>query len=112
MNPKYYNDRIENSRLGSLGRELLDAETKLCSQEYEIETLRIKAAKYKAFFFHYSELGEKLQKQEEENRDALIGEFDGFCYASWRARAVFRTLEDMYAEGMLSESEYRQCDLI
>lgn len=112
MNLKYYNNRIENSRLGSLGHALLDAETTLCSQEYEIEILRIKAAKYKAFFFRDSELGEKLGKQEEENRNALIGEFDGFSWASWRASAIFRTLEDMLAEGILSESEYRRCESI
>lgn len=29
---------------------------------------------YKAYFFHNSELAEKLEKQEEENKDALTGE--------------------------------------
>ena len=43
---------------------------------------------YKAYFFHKSELAEILEKQIEENYDYWIGEFDGFCYASWRARAV------------------------
>lgn len=41
--------------------------------------LRIKAAKYKLFFFYKSDLTKKLEKQEEENADALIGAFDGFC---------------------------------
>lgn len=65
---------------------------------------------YKAYFFYNSILAEKLQKQSEENRDALIGEFDGFCYASWRANAVYRTLEDMLYEGIITETEYRECE--
>lgn len=64
---------------------------------------------YKAYFFRNFSLAEKLQKQSEENRDALIGEFDGFSYASWRANAVYRTLEDMCDEGLLTEKEYREC---
>lgn len=76
---------------------------------YEVENLRIKAAMYKAYFFRNFSLAEKLQKQSEENRDALIGEFDGFSYASWRANAVYRTLEDMCDEGLLTEKEYREC---
>ena len=71
--------------------------------------LRIKAAKYKAFFFRESDLAIKLQKQEEENMNALRGEFDGFCWSSERAFSVFRTLEDIYDEGLITESEYREC---
>ena len=66
---------------------------------------------YKAYFFRNTILAEKLQKQSEENRDALIGEFDGFSYASWRANAVYRTLEDMFDEGLLTENEYRECKI-
>ena len=109
MNDKYFKNRIETSPLGSTGLKLLDAQRELISQEYEIEILRIKAAKYKAFFFRESDLAMKLQKQEEENTDALVGEFDGFCWSSRRAFAVFRTLEDMYDEGLITESEYREC---
>lgn len=112
MNDKYFKNRIENSLLGSAGLGLLDAQKKLISQEYEIEMLRIKAAKYKAFFFRESDLAIKLQEQEEENTDALIGEFDGYCCASWRANAIFRTLEDMCNEGLLTESEYKECKSI
>ena len=70
------------------GLQLLEAQEKLVSQEYEIENLRVKAAMYKAYFFRNFMLAEKLEKQSEENRDALIGEFDGFSYASWRANAA------------------------
>ena len=112
MNDKYFKNKIENSPLGSAGLELLNAQEKLISQEYEIEMLRIKAAKYKLFFFYKSDLAKKLEKQEEENADALVGEFDGFCWSSKRAFAVFRTREDMYNEGLITESEYRECKSI
>lgn len=109
MNDAYFRNRIERSPLGNMGLQLLEAQEKLVSQEYEVESLRIKAAMYKAYFFRNSILAEKLEKQSEENRDALIGEFDGFSYASWRANAVYRTLEDMCNEGLLTEKEYREC---
>lgn len=109
MNDTYFGNRIERSPLGNMGLQLLEAQEKLVSQEYEVENLRIKAAMYKAYFFRNSILAEKLEKQSEENRDALIGEFDGFSYASWRANAVYRTLEDMCCEGLLTEKEYREC---
>lgn len=111
MNYTYFGNRIERSSLGNLGLQLLESQEKLVSQEYEIENLRIKAAMYKAYFFRNFSLAEKLQKQSEENRDALIGEFDGFSYASWRANAVYRTVEDMFDEGLLTENEYRECKL-
>lgn len=109
MNYTYFGDRIERSSLGNLGLQLLESQEKLVSQEYEIENFRIKAAMYKAYFFRNSSLAEKLRKQSEENRDALIGEFDGLSYASWRANAVYRTLEDMCDEGLLTEREYKEC---
>ena len=112
MNDKYFGERVRESQLGSLGLELTNSQCRLISQEYEIELLRIIAAQYKAFFFHDWDLGKKLQKQREENEDALVGEFDGYCYASWRANAIFRTLEDMYNEGLLTEDEYRECKII
>lgn len=109
MNYTYFGNRIEKSPLGNMGLQLLEAQEKLVSQEYEVENLRIKAAMYKAYFFCNFILAEKLEKQSEENRDALIGEFDGFSYASWRANAVYRTLENMFDEGLLTEKEYREC---
>lgn len=111
MNYTYFGNRIERSSLGNLGLQLLESQEKLVSQEYEVENLRIKAAMYKAYFFRNSTLAEKLQKQSEENRNALIGEFDGFSYASWRANAVYRTVEDMFDEGLLTENEYRECKI-
>ena len=104
-----YGNIYRPSKTMELGAELLELNCAVQSQELQIEDLKLKAAMYKAFFFHKFELGEKLQKQIEENRDACIGEFDGFCYASWRARAVYRTLENMVTHGLITESEYRFC---
>lgn len=112
MNDKYFKNKIERSPLGSIGLNFLEAQQKLVSHEYEIEMLRIKAVKYKVNFFQKYELAEKLQKQEEENKNALIGEFDGFSYASWRANAVFRTLEDMFTEGLITKEELRECEIL
>ena len=42
----------------------------------------------------------------------MIGEFDGFGYASWRARAVYRTLEDMFECGLITESDYNFCQFL
>ena len=66
MNDTYFGNRIERSPLGNMGLQLLEAQEKLVSQEYEVENLRIKAAMYKAYFFRDSILAEKLEKQSEE----------------------------------------------
>lgn len=95
-----------------LGMELVSLNKTVVQQDMYIEELRVKAAMYKAAFFHEYDLYEKLVKQRDENRDARIGEFDGFCYCSRRANAVFRSLEDMYAEGLLTEKEYNECTLL
>lgn len=65
MNDKYFKNRIENSPLGSAGLELLNAQEKLISQEYEIELLRIIAAQYKAFSFIIG-IGERNYKNNEK----------------------------------------------
>ena len=44
MKYTYFENRIERSSLGNMGLQLLEAQEKLVSQEYEIENLRIKAA--------------------------------------------------------------------
>ena len=95
-----------------LGEELVYLNKTVEQQEMYIDELRIKAAMYKAAFFHEHDLYDKLVRQRDENRDARIGGFDGFCYCSRRAHAVFRSLEDMYKDGLLTESEYNQCELL
>ena len=110
VNDKYFRNRIERSSLSSLGLDLLETQENLVSLKYQVETLRIKASIYKAYFFRNSALAEKLEKQNSENTYALVGEFDGFCHSSVRSRAVFRTLEDMFCEGLITESEYMECN--
>lgn len=104
-----YGNIYRPSKTMELGAELLELNCTVQSQEIQIEDLRLKAAMYKAYFFHKWELGEILQKQIEENRDACVGEFDGLSYASWRARAIYRTLEDMVQQGMITREDYNSC---
>ena len=94
-----------------LGMELANLNKTVARQEIIIDELELKGAMYKAYFFGKSELVEKLRNQITENYNNRIGEFDGFCYASWRAKAVYRTLEDMYKEGIITEGEYLFCEL-
>lgn len=91
------------------GEGLVKLSNIIDSQELLIAEFRLKAAMYKAYFFHKIDLAEKLEKQIEENLNASIGEFDGFCFASWRGMAVHRTLEDMVRQGIITESEYEFC---
>lgn len=95
-----------------LGEELVYLNKTVEQQEMYIDELRIKVAMYKAAFFHKYDLYEKLVRQRDENRDARIGGFDGFCYCSWREHAVFRSLEDMYKDGLLTENEYSECEIL
>ena len=110
MNRNCIESFLENDALFNIEKNMMETQVKLIFQESQIELLRIKAAKYKAYFFHKFELAEKLEKQERENEDALTGEWDGMCYASWRAKDVFRTLEDMRDEKIIKESEYKECE--
>ena len=75
MNYTYFGNRIERSPLGNMGLQLLEAQEKLVSQEYEVENLRIKAAMYKAYFFRNFILAEKLEKQSEETEMQLLESF-------------------------------------
>lgn len=93
-----------------LGIGLMKLSDIIDSQELIIEKYRLKTAMYKAFFFHRSDLATNIQQQIMENNDAEIGEFDGFCYASWRANAVYRTLEDMAKQGLITKEEYNFCN--
>ena len=91
--------------------ELVDLNKTVAQQEMIIDELELKASMYKANFFHKYELANKLQEQIKENYDSCIGEFDGFCFASWRANAVYRTLDDMCREGLITEEERRFCEV-
>lgn len=93
------------------GLELVKLNKTVAQQELIIDELTLKCASYKASFFHKYELSDKLRKQINENANSLIGEWDGFCFASWRADATYRTLEDMFEEGLITEEEYRFCEV-
>lgn len=81
------------------------------NKEYKIKIveLKLKAAMYKAYFYHKSNLAEKLNDQIVENLNHCIGEFDGFCYSSSRANAKYKTLEDMVMENIITDDEYDFC---
>lgn len=71
--------------------------------------LELEKSKYKAYFYGKSDLAEKLSKQIEENEDNLIGTYDGFWSSSKRANAIFRNLENMYEQNIISKEEYNFC---
>ena len=79
-----YDNIYSPSESMKLGMELVGLNQMVQSQEVTIEELRLKAAFYKANFFHDWDLVQILQCQIEENLNARVGEFDGVGYASWR----------------------------
>ena len=99
----------EQSSTMELAMELISLNKTVDRQKIIIDELELKAAEYKAYFFGKYDLADKLQKQIKENNDNLIGEFNGYCYASWRAHAVYRTLYDMYQDRLIAEEEYDFC---
>lgn len=94
-----------------LEKELRSNRHELQYLSVALEEYRIKAAMYYSFHMHKWDLGKKLNEQLQENKDAIIGEFDGFCYSSRRANAVYRTLEDMFRDGMITREEYNFCNV-
>ena len=91
--------------------EIINLNKTVKAQEIMIDELELKAAMYKANFFQKYDLAEKLQAQITENYNSCVGEFDGFCYASWRARAVYRTLVDMYRDNIITKEEHSFCEV-
>ncbi len=107
-----YTESYRLTQSMNLGMELTELNNTVELQELLIEEYKLKAAKYKAFFYGKHDLAEKLEKQIDENCDNMIGGFDGFGYASWRAGAVYRTLEDMLECGLITESDYKFCQFL
>lgn len=94
----------------------LENELRANRQELEhlsvaLEEYRIKSAMYYSLHMRRWDLGKKLNEQLRENMDAVIGEFDGFCYSSRRASAIYRTLEDMLRDGNITREEYDFCNI-
>ena len=83
-----------------LGRELLNLNNTIESQQYLIDKLELKAAIYKAYFFGKTELAEKLDEQINTN---IFSQLTGIGY---------NTLEDMCVLGLITEAEYDFCKVI
>lgn len=80
-----------------LGRELIGLENTIQNQVLLIDALELKAAMYKASFYHKTDIAEKLSDQIHTN---LMSQLTGVGY---------RTLEDMYMQGILTQAEYNFC---
>ena len=93
----------------NLGRELINLNETISQQEIMIDELTLKAAMYKMRFFGKANLADRLNDQIMENFNSLIGEWNGFCFASWRANAVYRNLRDMLRDGLITQDEYEVC---
>lgn len=93
------------------GMELINLNKTVAQQKMIIDELMLKAAMYKASFFGKHNLANKLNEQIVENLNSYVGEWDGFCFASWRARAVYRNLEDMLREDLITQEEYAFCEV-
>lgn len=52
MNRNCIESILENDALFNIEKNMMEARAKSIFQEFKIELLRIKAAKYKAYFFH------------------------------------------------------------
>ena len=83
-----------------LGRELLNLNNTVESQQYLIDKLELKAAMYKAYFFGKTDLAGRLDKQIDTN---ICSQLTGVGYKS---------LEEMYLLGLLTEAEYEFCKVV
>lgn len=96
-------------KLRELGNEIISLCDNNFSLRISVEEFRLKAAMYKARFYDRSELAETLNKQILENLQNAIGEWDGFSYSSVRADAVYRTLEDIKEQKLITQEDYLFC---
>lgn len=74
---------------------------RIFSQDTDIQILRIKSAKLKAFLYNRTDLARRLSDQENENFQAMVGK-----------SGTFRTLEEMKSANMLTHEEYKWCDAV
>ena len=91
------------------GMELIDMNLTIQEQDLIIDELVLKAAMYKAHFFGNHDLADKLREQINENMNARIGDFDGFCYCSTRSRAEYRNIVDMFKDNLITKEELKFC---
>ena len=84
-----------------LGRELIELNDNIESQKILIDKLELKAAMYRAYFFGKRNLAKRLDNQIEENIRSHI-----------MSRETYRTLEDMFLLGLITEAEYEFCVVV
>lgn len=84
----------------NLGRELLNLNNTVESQQYLIDKLELKTAMYKAYFFGKTDLAGRLDKQIDTN---IFSQLTGIGY---------NTLEDMCLLGLITEAEYEFCKVV
>lgn len=99
------------SNLFDVAEDILYMKKTLLAADNEIVRLQFKAAIYKAYFFNKEDLVQRLETQLAENMGAVVGEFDGFCYSSARAKATFRDLDKMLEDALITEEEYNFCEV-
>ena len=93
------------------GMELINLNKTVAQQETIIDELMLKSAMYKASLFGRHDLADKLTEQIVENFNSCTGEWDGFCFSSCRAKAVYRNLNDMLRDGLITGEERRFCEV-
>ena len=92
-----------------IAQEIIMDKSEIRNLTREKHELLLKAANYKALFYHNWDLHERIEKQLDENFKALRnGVFDGMCICIYN-NVTYRTLEDMLLDGIITEKEYDFC---
>ena len=80
--------------------ELASLNKTIVEQEMIIDGLRLQSAMYKASFFKKGSLADKLSKQIINNHLSCMG----------GCSAVYKTLDDMLREDLITQEEYKFCE--
>lgn len=98
--------------ISNFGQDLMDLVAVYRALQDRVEFYRLKAALYKAYFYHNNRLSKQLENQIDKNRNSKFEDgFDGFCYDSRYTNSVYRTLEGMLLDGVISNEEYEFCNI-
>ena len=92
---------FEQNMTMELGMNLLNLNYTIEFLEEENTRLALRAAKYKAYFFHKDDLVEKLETQMRKNTFRNPSGFN----------SEYRDLGDMLTDGLLTMEEYQFCVL-
>ena len=74
-----------------------------------INDLEIENAMHKALFYGKHDLADRLCSAYDNNFNARVGEFNGFCYDSSRRGLKTKSIEKMYMNGEINREEYDFC---